>query len=52
MYSNNVVNFQESTLILNAHTKKGLETYRMHLVFLLKRASVSYVMIEMSHLIS
>ena len=28
-----IVNFQESTTILNAHTKKSLETYRMHLVF-------------------
>ena len=33
MYSNNIVNFQEFTTILNAHTKKGLETYRMHLVW-------------------
>ena len=33
MYSNNMVNFQESTTILNAHTKKSLETYRMHLVY-------------------
>ena len=32
MYSNNLLNFQESTTILNAHTKKGLEKYRMHLV--------------------
>ena len=32
MYSNNRVNFQESTTILNAHTKKSLETYLMHLV--------------------
>ena len=32
MYSNNILNFQESTTISNAHTKKGLETYRMHLV--------------------
>ena len=31
MYSNNKLNFQESTTILNAHTKKSLETYRMHL---------------------
>ena len=27
MYSNNILNFQESTTILNACTKKGLETY-------------------------
>ena len=27
MYSNNIVNFQESTTILNACTKKSLETY-------------------------
>ena len=32
MYSNNKLNFQESTSILNAHTKKNLETYRMYLV--------------------
>ena len=25
--------FQESTTILNAHTKKSLETYRMHRVY-------------------
>ena len=34
MYSNNIVNFQESTMILNAYTKKSLEAYRMHLVYL------------------
>ena len=27
IYSNNIVNFQESTTILNAYTKKSLETY-------------------------
>ena len=32
MYSNNILNFQESTIILKAHTKKSLDTYRMHLV--------------------
>ena len=32
MYSNKMLNFQESTTILNAQTKKSLETYRMHLV--------------------
>ena len=32
MYSNNILNFQESTPILNACTKKSLETYRRHLV--------------------
>ena len=31
IYSNNIVNFQESTTIVNAHTKKSLETYRIHL---------------------
>ena len=30
MYSNNIVNFQESTTILKAYTKKNLETYWMH----------------------
>ena len=33
MYSNNIVNFQESTTILNAHTKKRLETYWTHHVY-------------------
>ena len=33
MYSNNILKFQESTTILNAHTK-SLETYRMHLVYI------------------
>ena len=32
MYSYNIVNFQESTTILNPYEKR-LETYRMHLVF-------------------
>ena len=27
MYNNNILNFQESATILNAHTKKSLETY-------------------------
>ena len=33
MYSNNIVNFQESTTMLNACTKKSLETYWMHHVW-------------------
>ena len=33
IYSNNIVNFPESTTILNAHTKKSLETYWMQLVY-------------------
>ena len=32
MSSNKILNFQESTTILNACTKKSLETYWMHLV--------------------
>ena len=32
MYSNNILNFQESTAILNACTKR-LETYWMHLLY-------------------
>ena len=32
MYSDNILNFQESTTILNARTKKSLETYRKPLV--------------------
>ena len=30
MYNNNIVNFQESTTILNAYTKKSWGTYWMH----------------------
>ena len=30
MYSNKILNFQESTTILNACTKKCLEPYQMH----------------------
>ena len=33
MYSNNIVNFQEFTIILNARTKKSQETYRMPLLY-------------------
>ena len=33
MYSNNILNFQESTRILNAYTKKCLETYWISHVF-------------------
>ena len=33
MYSNNIVNFQESTTILNAHKKKVWK-HRMHLVYI------------------
>ena len=33
MYSNNTLNFQESMTILNAHMKKSLETYCMHLLY-------------------
>ena len=29
MYSNNIVNYQESMVIVNAY-KKSLETYRIH----------------------
>ena len=34
MYSNNILNFQESTTILNACAKKSLETYWMHHVYI------------------
>ena len=37
MYSNNILNFQESTTILNSHTLKSLETYCMHLVYMYKK---------------
>ena len=40
MYSNNILNFQESTTILNAHIK-SLETYSMHLVFQTIQFSIS-----------
>ena len=33
IYSNNILNFQVSTTILNSRIKKSLETYRMHLVY-------------------
>ena len=34
MYRNNILNFQESTTILNAYTKKkSLETYWKHHVY-------------------
>ena len=33
MYTNNILNFQESTTILNPCTKKSLETYWRHHVF-------------------
>ena len=39
MYSNNIVNFQESTIILKAHTKTSLETYWRHHVLLYKQIS-------------
>ena len=32
IYSNNILNFQESMIILNTHTKKSLETYCMPLI--------------------
>ena len=34
MYGNNILNFQVSAAILNAHTKKSLGAYPKHLVFL------------------
>ena len=34
MYSNNILNCQESTTILNTQKKKSVETYRTHLVYL------------------
>ena len=33
MYSNDIVNFQESTTIFNTCTKKSLETYWIHHVY-------------------
>ena len=32
MYSNKILNLQESTTLLNACIEKSLETYRMHIV--------------------
>ena len=34
MYTNKILNFQESTTISNARTKKSLETYRMPLIYI------------------
>ena len=34
IYSNNILNFQESRPVLNSHTQKSLETYRMPLVYI------------------
>ena len=34
MYSNYLVNLQESETIINDHTKKSLETYRMYIVYI------------------
>ena len=47
MYSNNIVNFQESTTILNAHTKKRLETYWMHHVTLFSRDYCNVQLVEL-----
>ena len=44
IYSNSILNFQESTTILNARTKKSLETYRMHLVYMSARIYI-YILI-------
>ena len=43
MYSNNIVNFQESTTNLNACTKRNLETYWRHLVDTLQESDFSLV---------
>ena len=43
MYSNNIVNFQESPTILNSHRKKCLEMYRMHLVHWIQQTSFSLI---------
>ena len=39
MYSNNILNFQESTTILNACTKKSQETYWMHHIWMVNIAN-------------
>ena len=41
MYSNNIVNFQESTTIFKCLYKKSLETYRMHHVEAIRSYSQS-----------
>ena len=48
MYNNNIVNFKESTTILNTHTKKSLETYRMLLVSVILKSD-AYVIINKSN---
>ena len=40
MYSNNILNFQESTTILKAWTKKKLETYWRHHVYFLSKGLI------------
>ena len=45
MYSNNIVNFQEIMTILNAHTKKSLETYHLHLVVCREALSFNGLMV-------
>ena len=38
MYSNNLLNFQESTIILNVCTKKSLETYWIFMEYIFLNA--------------
>ena len=49
MYSNNRLNFQESTTILNACTKKSLETYLMHHVIVLLKFEIPYFELAIQH---
>ena len=52
MYSNNIVNFQESTTISNASTKKSLGTYWMHHVNSSLPGKLSFITIWHEQLLS
>ena len=48
MYSNYILNFQESTTILNARTKKSLETYWIHHVFIFNLFFLCWIVYQLS----
>ena len=52
IYSNNTVNFQESTTILNAYTKKSLRTYWKHYIYPVHSLEHSYPYEEMQSVYS
>ena len=50
MYSNNIVNFQESTTILNSCIKKSLETYWRYHVIALLSFELAYYDVAVQHI--